>query len=257
MILVTGPTGSGKTTTLYAMIGKIFSEGTNIVTLEDPIEYQIKGINQSQVNSEIGYTFANGLRSILRQDPDVIMLGEIRDKETAEMAVHAALTGHVVLSTLHTNDASGAIPRLIDMGVEPFLLTSSINVVMGQRLARTICPDCKEEAKLPETEVELIKKEIEKMPAKEKEELSKKTLKFYKGKGCKTCDESGYRGRIGIYEVLGISESVKELILKRVPASQIEQKGILEGMLTMMQDGIIKALDGKTSMEEIWRVTKE
>ena len=257
MILVTGPTGSGKTTTLYAMIGKIFSEGTNIVTLEDPIEYQIKGINQSQVNSEIGYSFANGLRSILRQDPDVIMLGEIRDKETAEMAVHAALTGHVVLSTLHTNDASGAVPRLIDMGVEPFLLTSSINVVMGQRLARTICPDCKEEAKLPETEVELIKKEIEKMPAKEKEELSKKTLKFYKGKGCKTCDQSGYSGRIGIYEVLGISESVKELILKRVPASQIEQKGILEGMLTMMQDGIIKALDGKTSMEEIWRVTKE
>jgi len=257
MVLVTGPTGSGKTTTLYAMIGKIFSEGVNIVTLEDPIEYQIKGINQSQVNSEIGYSFANGLRSILRQDPDIIMLGEIRDKETAEMAVHAALTGHVVLSTLHTNDASGAIPRLIDMGVEPFLLTSSINVVMGQRLARTICSDCKEEAKLTDTEIELIKKEIEKMPAKEKEDLSKKALKFYKGKGCKTCEQSGYRGRIGIYEVLGVSESIKELILKRVSASQIEQKGIEEGMLTMMQDGIIKALGGKTSMEEIWRVTKE
>jgi len=257
MILVTGPTGSGKTTTLYAMIGKIFNDGVNIVTLEDPIEYQIKGINQSQVNSEIGYNFANGLRSILRQDPDVIMLGEIRDKETAEMAVHAALTGHVVLSTLHTNDASGAIPRLIDMGVEPFLLTSSVNVVIGQRLARTICSDCKEETKLPETEVELIKKEIERMPAKEKEEISKKAFKFYKGKGCKTCDESGYHGRIGIYEVLGVSESIKDLTLKKVSASQIEQKAIEEGMLTMMQDGIKKALEGKTSMEEIWRVTKE
>ena len=257
MVLVTGPTGSGKTTTLYAMISKIFNEGVNIVTLEDPIEYQIKGINQSQVNSEIGYSFANGLRSILRQDPDVIMLGEIRDKETAEMAVHAALTGHVVLSTLHTNNAAGAIPRLIDMGVEPFLLTSSINVIIGQRLCRTICPDCKEEVKLNEEEIKAIQTEIDKMPAKEKEEIKKKSLNFFKGKGCKSCDESGYKGRIGIYEVLNVTEPIKDLTLKRVPASQIEAKGIEEGMLTMTQDGIKKALEGKTSMEEIWRVTKE
>ena len=257
MVLVTGPTGSGKTTTLYAMISKIFNEGVNIVTLEDPIEYQIKGINQSQVNSEIGYSFANGLRSILRQDPDVIMLGEIRDKETAEMAVHAALTGHVVLSTLHTNNAAGAIPRLIDMGVEPFLLTSSINVIIGQRLCRTICTDCKEEVKLTEEEIKMIQTEIDKMPAKDKEDVKKKQLKFYKGKGCKSCDESGYRGRIGIYEVLNVTEPIKDLTLKRVSASQIEAKGIEEGMLTMTQDGIKKALEGKTSMEEIWRVTKE
>ena len=257
MVLVTGPTGSGKTTTLYAMIGKIFNEGVNIVTLEDPIEYQIKGINQSQVNSEIGYSFANGLRSILRQDPDVIMLGEIRDKETAEMAVHAALTGHVVLSTLHTNNSAGAIPRLIDMGVEPFLLTSSINIIIGQRLCRTICPDCKEEVKLTEEEIKTIQAEIDRMPAKEKEDVKKKQFKFYKGKGCKSCDESGYHGRIGIYEVLNVTEPIKDLTLKRVSASQIEAKGIEEGMLTMTQDGIKKALEGKTSMEEIWRVTKE
>lgn len=257
MILVTGPTGSGKTTTLYAIVQKIFSEGVNIVTLEDPIEYQIKGINQSQVNSEIGYTFANGLRSILRQDPDVIMLGEIRDKETAEMAVHAALTGHVVISTLHTNDSSGAVPRLIDMGVEPFLLTSSINVVVGQRLVRTLCPDCKEEAKLTQEELSAIKAEINKMPAKEKSEVEKKTLKFFHGKGCKSCDQSGYQGRIGIYEVLNVTEPIKELILKRVPASQIEERAIAEGILTMMQDGILKAIEGITSTEEIWRVTKE
>jgi type IV pilus assembly protein PilB len=185
------------------------------------------------------------------------MLGEIRDKETAEMAVHAALTGHVVLSTLHTNNAAGAIPRLIDMGVEPFLLTSSINVIIGQRLCRTICTDCKEEAKVTEEEIKTIRAEIDKMPAKEKEEVKKKQFKFYKGKGCKSCDESGYQGRIGIYEVLDVTEPIKDLTLKRVSASQIEAKGIEEGMLTMTQDGIKKALEGKTSMEEVWRVTKE
>ncbi|OGD65364.1 hypothetical protein A2215_00230 [Candidatus Berkelbacteria bacterium RIFOXYA2_FULL_43_10] len=257
MILVTGPTGSGKSTSLYAMISKIYSEGINIVTLEDPIEYQIKGINQSQVNSEIGYTFANGLRSILRQDPDVVMIGEIRDKETAEMAVHAALTGHVVFSTLHTNDAAGAIPRMIDMGVEPFLLSSSLNVIIAQRLVRKLCTGCKEETKLTEPEMKIIKDEIEKMPEAEKAETTKSDMKFWKGKGCKDCDNSGYRGRIGIYEVLSVSEKVKEEIVTKTSGDEINKTAISEGMVTLIQDGILKAIKGTTTMEEVWRVTKE
>ncbi len=256
MVLVTGPTGSGKSTTLYAMIQKVFNEGVNIITLEDPIEYQMKGINQSQVNSDIGYTFAAGLRSILRQDPDIIMLGEIRDKETAEMAVHAALTGHVVLSTLHTNDAAGAAPRMIDMGVEPFLLTSSINVVVGQRLVRKLCQDCKEEQIIPEEEMALVKKEIERMPKAENEVMTKKELKFFKGKGCKNCDNSGYKGRIGISEVLGITPEMQQLILKRVSSEELNNLAISQGMVTMIQDGIIKAANGVTSIEEVWRATK-
>ncbi len=256
MVLVTGPTGSGKSTSLYAMIQKVFNEGVNIITLEDPVEYQMKGINQSQVNSEIGYTFAAGLRSILRQDPDIIMLGEIRDRETAEMAVHAALTGHVVLSTLHTNDAAGAAPRMIDMGVEPFLITSSINVVVGQRLVRTICQNCKEEVKLPQEELDLIKKEIDRMPPAEKEEYSKKELKFYQGKGCKSCENSGYKGRIGIYEILAITPEMQQLILRRVSSEELNNLAINQGMVTMIQDGIIKAIKGTTSMKEVWRTTK-
>ena len=257
MILVTGPTGSGKSTTLYAMISKLYNVGVNIVTLEDPIEYQIKGINQSQVNSSIGYTFASGLRSILRQDPDIIMLGEIRDKETAEMAVHAALTGHVVLSTLHTNTAAGATPRMIDMGVEPFLLTSSINTVVAQRLVRKICDECKEEEKLSDEEMKIIKEEMEKMPEAEKAVIKKKGLKFYKGKGCKTCDKSGTKGRIGIYEVLNVTDEIKELVQKRSAESAINTKAIEQGMVTIIQDGIFKAVSGAIPMSEVWRVTKE
>lgn len=257
MTLVTGPTGSGKTTTLYALIDKLYNEGVNIVTLEDPIEYRMPGINQSQVNADIKYTFASGLRSIVRQDPDIIMIGEIRDKETAQMAVHAALTGHIVLSTLHTNDATGAAPRLIDMGVEPFLLTSALNVVVGQRLARKICEDCREEIKIPEIEISKIKAEIEKMPAKEKEEASKKELKFYHGKGCKNCGDAGYKGRVGLYEVLGVSDTMKEMILAKKPSSVMREEAIKGGMVTMLQDGILKVIDGITSVEEIWRVTKD
>lgn len=256
MVLVTGPTGSGKSTSLYAMIQKVYTEGVNIITLEDPIEYQMKGINQSQVNSEIGYTFAAGLRSILRQDPDIIMLGEIRDRETAEMAVHAALTGHVVLSTLHTNDAAGAAPRMIDMGVEPFLITSSINVVVGQRLVRTLCQDCKEEIQLPDEEIAEINKEIDKMPSAEKNQIQSQELKFYKGKGCKSCDNSGYKGRLGIYEVLDVTPEMQQQILKRVSSDELNNLAISQGMVTMIQDGIIKASEGITSMEEVWRATK-
>lgn len=257
MTLVTGPTGSGKTTTLYALIDKLYSEGVNIVTLEDPIEYRMQGINQSQVNAEINYTFASGLRSIVRQDPDIIMIGEIRDKETAEMAVHAALTGHIVLSTLHTNDATGAAPRLIDMGVEPFLLTSALNVVVGQRLARKICPDCKEEIQVSEAEKKKIEEEIEKMPEKEKTEIKSKGLKFFHGKGCKNCSDMGYKGRVGLYEVLGINEIIKEMILNKKPSSEIQAEAVKAGMVTMLQDGILKVADGITTIEEVWRVTKD
>lgn len=257
MVLVTGPTGSGKTTTLYALIDKLYSEGVNIVTLEDPIEYRMPGINQSQVNAEIKYSFASGLRSIVRQDPDIIMIGEIRDGETAEMAVHAALTGHVVLSTLHTNDSAGATPRLIDMGVEPFLLTSSINAVVGQRLGRKICEHCKEEIKLPQEEIDKIQKEIDRMSPAEKEQIKDKELKFYHGKGCKVCNNSGYKGRVGLFEVLGISEPIKEMILAKESSNKIEEKAISEGMITMLHDGILKALDGITTVEEVWRTTLE
>ena len=222
-----------------------------------PVEYQIKGINQGQVKTDIGFTFAKGLRSIVRQDPDVIMVGEIRDLETAEMAVHAALTGHIVLSTLHTNDASGAIPRLIDMGVEPFLMTSSLASVIGQRLARKICDDCKVEDQLSEEVLAEIKKDIANMPKIDRVKVQDKELKFYKGKGCTTCDKSGYKGRIGVFEVLPMTESIAELALKKVSGETITKKAIEEGMITMKQDGIIKAMEGKTTIEEVWRVTKE
>lgn len=255
LILVTGPTGSGKTTTLYALIDKLYTEGVNIITLEDPIEYRMPGINQSQVNTEIKYTFASGLRSIVRQDPDIIMIGEIRDSETAEMAVHAALTGHIVLSTLHTNDSAGAAPRLLDMGVEPFLLTSSLNAVIAQRLARKICEDCKEELAVPATEMEKIKSEIAKMPEAERPKTA--NLKFYHGKGCKNCNDSGYKGRIGLYEVLEITETLKELILKKESSFKLQELAIQNGMITMLGDGILKAIAGGTTLEEVWRITEE
>jgi type II secretory ATPase GspE/PulE/Tfp pilus assembly ATPase PilB-like protein len=257
MTLVTGPTGSGKTTTLYAMIDRLLNVSVNIVTLEDPIEYQIAGINQSQVNSDINYTFANGLRSILRQDPDVVMIGEIRDKETAEMAVNAALTGHIVLSTLHTNDAAGAGPRMIDMGVETFLITSSLNTVVGQRLARKLCKNCQEEAKIADKELEEVKTEIAKMPEVIQKKWQNKKLTFKKGKGCSECNNTGYKGRLGVFEVLEINEEIQELLLQRATASKLNEASIKNGMLTMKQDGIDKALDGITSLEEIWRVTKD
>jgi type II secretory ATPase GspE/PulE/Tfp pilus assembly ATPase PilB-like protein len=194
---------------------------------------------------------------MVRSDPDTLMIGEIRDSETAEMAVQSALTGHIVLSTLHTNDAAGAAPRLLDMGVEPFLLTSSINLVIAQRLARKLCEECKEVADIPETEIAKIKEIINKMPEKQKQECGAKEIKLYHGKGCKSCGNTGYSGRIGIFEALGMSEAIKELILKKVPSSQIQVKAVEEGMVTMLQDGIIKVLDGQTSLEEVWRVTKD
>lgn len=251
IIVVCGPTGSGKTTTLYSAMSKINTSKINIITLEDPVEYEIPGLNQVQIRPAAGLTFASGLRSVVRQDPDVIMVGEIRDKETTELAIHAALTGHLVFSTLHTNDASGTIPRLIDMGGEPFLLASSLTCVVAQRVVRKICLDCKERY-VPQVEVlENIKKVLGK--------LYQGVEKFYlyRGKKCSKCNETGYIGRVGIFEVMPVSEKISRLILERPPAEQIEKQAIEEGMITMKQDGYLKAVEGDTTIEEVIRVAEE
>lgn len=266
MVITTGPTGSGKTTTLYAILKRLNKSETKIITIEDPIEYQLEGVNQSQVTEK--YTFAQGLRSIVRQDPDILMVGEIRDLETAEIAIQAALTGHLVLSTIHTNDASGTVPRFLSMGVKPFLLAPALNVMIGQRLVRRICGDCKEEAELDEETKDRIKNILSKMPENEKEELRKKTgrqegdfdagdLKFFKGGGCDICQGIGYKGRIGIYEVMPISKDIEDLILSG-KVSEYDMRGIAvkNGMITMAQDGLLKALDGITSVEEVFRVAE-
>ena len=257
MILVTGPTGSGKTTSLYAVLGRMMSDDVNILTLEDPVEYRIESINQSQVRSDIGYTFANGLRAVVRQDPDIVMLGEIRDGETASMAIQAALTGHIVLSTLHTNDAAGAFPRLIDMGIEPFLLTSSIHTVIAQRLTRKICSECRIPTTISTDEVKEVKALIAKMPDFERKESENGPMEFSVGKGCDVCGGKGYKGRVGVFEVLDVSEPIRDLVSKRASNSAITEQAVASGMLTMLQDGIIKALHGITTLEEVWRVTRE
>jgi len=257
LILTTGPTGSGKTTSLYAILKKLNTEDTKIVTLEDPIEYQLKGINQSQVNAKRGFTFAKGLRSILRQDPDIVMIGEIRDLETAEIAVQASLTGHLVLSTLHTNDAAGVIPRLIDMGVKPYFITPSINALIGQRLVRKLCPDCKIEHKLTEEEEEKLRKILAVISPKAKVDIPNELPKIYKAATateCKRCQGLGYKGRIGIYEIFTMADNIKELTAKSAPAFKILQQAIENGMITMLQDGVLKVIDGMTSLDEIYRV---
>jgi type II secretory ATPase GspE/PulE/Tfp pilus assembly ATPase PilB-like protein len=258
MILVTGPTGSGKSTTLYSVLQILNKEGVNIVTLEDPVEYAIEGLNQSQVKPEIGYTFANGLRSILRQDPDIIMVGEIRDKETAELAVHSALTGHVVLSTLHTNDSLGAIPRLIDMGLEPFLIASSLRVVIAQRLVRRICQNCKEEVKLSDSAREVIEKSLAQIPADQKKNLKVEgEIKIYKGKGCPKCGGTGMKGRIGIFEVFYMSEEIISHLSGKVDEEELREKAKHQGMINMKLDGILKVVKGLTTLEEVDRVTED
>jgi type IV pilus assembly protein PilB len=257
MFLITGPTGSGKSTTLFSILTSLNQEGINISTLEDPVEYFIKGVNQSQVKPEIGFTFASGLRSLLRQDPDIIMVGEIRDNETAELAIHAGLTGHFVLSTLHTNDALGAIPRLLDMKVEPFLLGSTLNIVVAQRLARKVCEHCKAEQKLPEDIVENIRKELAIMPeAVVKQMLPNfdiKKIKFYKGSGCARCGSTGYLGRVALAEVIDVNDEIREVIMlnkKNITLSDLIKN---QNFITMKQDGIIKVLLGLTTMEEVLR----
>jgi general secretion pathway protein E len=245
IILVTGPTGSGKTTTLYSGLTKLNTQDVNILTVEDPIEYQLHGIGQMQVRPKIDLTFANGLRSILRQDPDIIMIGEIRDLETAEIAVQAALTGHKVFSTLHTNDAASGITRLIDMGVEPFLIASSVNAFLAQRLVRTICPNCKESFKP-------TAKMLSKIGIKP---TQLKGGKLYQGKGCDECINTGYRGRTGIYELLPVTEKVRKAILTHAEANLLKEIAIDEGMTTLLEDGIQKAIKGSTTIEEVLRVS--
>jgi len=257
-ILVTGPTGSGKSTTLYAMMHILNNEGVNIITLEDPVEYRMEGINQSQIRPTIGYTFASGLRSILRQDPDVIMVGEIRDGETAELATHAALTGHLVLSTLHTNNAIGAIPRLIDMGIEPFLLSSALNVIIAQRLAKKICEHCKEVVETPANVIESIKKELATIsdPAI-REQYMNLEIKLYRGKGCKYCSQKGTKGRVAISEVLVMTPNLAKITAGKPSDDDILQEALRQGMITMKQNGFIKAVQGIISLEEVLKLVTE
>lgn len=250
-IIVCGPTGSGKTTTLYSILSRINTPRVNIITIEDPVEYEIKGVSQVQVNRAVGLTFASALRSFFRQDPDIIMVGEIRDKETTELAIRAALTGHLVFSTLHTNDASGTLPRLIDMGAEPFLLASSMTCVVGQRVVRRVCTKCKEEYEPPLAVVADVKKVLGNLYPK------KKKLKLCRGKKCEACNQTGYSGRIGIFEVIPITERIARLILERAPAPKIEKQAREEGMVTMKQDGYLKAIEGVTTIEETLRVAEE
>ncbi len=256
MVLVTGPTGSGKTTTLYAFLQTLNQEDVNIVSLEDPVEYFVSGINQSQVHPEIGYDFSSGLRQILRQDPDVIMVGEIRDNETAGLAVQAALTGHVVLSTLHTNNSAGVIPRLIDMKVEPFLLPVSLNLMMAQRLVGQLCPDCKFPEEASGELQKSIARALEDVPAAIKEKY-KPPYKIYHTKGCATCKGKGIVSRMAIYEVLQMTPAIEEIIATGVTIQKIVKEAKAQGMLTLRQDGVLKALDGDVSMEEVMRETEE
>jgi len=245
LLLVTGPTGSGKTTTLYATLAILNTPDKNIITIENPVEYQLAQVRQSQVNPKAGLTFASGLRSILRQDPDIIMVGEIRDLETAQTAVQAARTGHLVLTTLHTNDAVGAITRLVDMGVEPFLIASSVVGVLAQRLVRTICSRCKQPyVASPQLRALLGIHE------------GKGPLTFYRGKGCQYCRDSGYRGRVGIFEFLTISDRLRELVLPKGAAAELKRAALGEGMRDLRIDGILKAARGLTSIEEVLRITQ-
>jgi general secretion pathway protein E len=245
IILVTGPTGSGKTTTLYAALSHINAPDKNIITVEDPVEYQLLGIGQMQVNPKINLSFAAGLRSILRQDPDVIMIGEIRDRETAEIAIHASLTGHLVFSTLHTNDAASAATRLIDMGIEPFLVASSVVAVLAQRLLRRICPDCKRPY------------------APSEEELSRldvapgSTVTLYRGAGCAACSQTGYRGRIGIFELMVLNDDIRRLIGSKADSTAIKHAAITNGMVTLKQEGAERVLQGQTTLEEVMRITQQ
>lgn len=266
MMLVTGPTGSGKSTTLYAALTILNTKLVNISTIEDPVEYRIVGANQMQVNPKIGLTFALGLRALLRQDPNIIMIGEIRDKETAEEAMHAAMTGHIVLSTLHTNSAAAAPPRIVDIGIEPYLIASTINAIMAQRLVRVICPDCKEKMELDAAMAGALKKQfdMDKLIATfAREEILEKVpkefedLDFFHGKGCDKCSNTGYKGRIGIHEILENTPEIQELIVKRSTSLEIQDQAEKQGMILMWQDGFLKAAQGITTIDEILRVTKE
>lgn len=252
MILSTGPTGSGKTTTLYALLKLLNTRNITIMTIEDPVEYEIDGISQIQVNKSTGLTFADGLRSIVRQDPNIILVGEIRDNETADIAVNSAMTGHLVLSTLHTNDAATSIPRLTDMSIEPYLIASTFNLIIAQRLVRKICTQCR-------VSIEVSTSNLSSGLSSEiiAQEFKSPTIRLYKGIGCPFCNGLGYRGRIGIFETMPISDNIKDAIIKKTPAQEIQKIAIAEGMVTMLRDGLAKAKSGITTIEEVIRVTKE
>jgi len=248
IILITGPTGSGKSTTLYTALHKINTPERKIITVEDPVEYQLEGVNQIQTKAQIGLTFATALRSIVRQDPDVIMIGEMRDLETARIAVQSALTGHLVLSTLHTNDAAGGVTRLLDMGLEDYLLTSTVNGILGQRLVRRLCPRCRESyPALPEMVTELDLRRFQ----------PKGEVMLYRPVGCEHCDGLGYKGRLAILEFLVMSDDLRRLVMSHAQARQIEEQALKEGMHTMYEDGLRKAVAGMTTIEEIMRVTSD
>lgn len=258
MILSTGPTGSGKTTTLYTILHLLNRESINIITLEDPVEYFIGGINQSQVRPEIGYTFATGLRHIVRQDPNIIMVGEIRDEETAALATHAALTGHILLSTLHTNNAIGVIPRLIDLGVASFLIPLSLSLCIAQRLARNLCPHCKKKIVAKPKVQEMILHEINALPESAKKEIKlPKPLKIYEPSGCKKCKQEGYSGRVAFFEILEVTPQLADIVLKDPTETKIKEEASRQGMITLKQDGLLKALRGVTSISEVLRVAGE
>jgi general secretion pathway protein E len=250
MILATGPTGSGKTTTLYTILKELNTREVSVITIEDPIEYSLEGVDQIQVNTRTGLTFANGLRSILRQDPNIIMVGEIRDEETASIAVNAALTGHKLLSTIHTNDAATTLPRLLDMGIEPFLVASTVNVAIGQRLVRMICPHCKAARRITPAEFESLKEYIPTAILDDHKD-------FFMGKGCEVCHNTGYLGRMGIYEILEMDDFIREAVMRRADAGEIKKLAIKAGMTTLLEDGFKKAIEGRTTIEEILRVVHE
>jgi len=252
IILVTGPTGSGKTTTLYSILHRVSTPKVNIITLEDPVEYEMPGINQVQVNPQAGLTFASGMRSFLRQDPNIIMVGEIRDSETADLAIQASLTGHLVFSTLHTNSASGAFPRLLDMKAEPYLLASSMTCVMAQRVVRKVCDACRESYQPPPEVIADIKQVLGGLY----QPVSGKPLQLQRGRRCAQCNNTGYFGRIGIFEDFLVDEKIGRLILERTPASSIEKQALANGMVSMKQDGYLKALEGLTTIEEVLRVAE-
>lgn len=256
MVLVTGPTGSGKSTTLYATLGVLNKDAVNIISLEDPVEYYVNGVSQSQVQPDIGYTFASGLRHVLRQDPDIVMVGEIRDTETAELAVHAALTGHIVLSTLHTNNAVGVIPRLIDMKVESFLIPSALILAVGQRLVRKLCDDCKKPTEAAGRAKEIILTEIEAMSSETRKEI-KPPFNIYRAEGCKKCANKGTKGRIAVFEVLEVTKELESIITSEPTETKLWEEARRQGMITMRQDGILKALRGIVGLEEILRATGE
>lgn len=257
MILVTGPTGSGKTTTLYTVMKILNKPDVNINTIEDPIEYSMPRINQTQVNPLIGLTFANGLRTLLRQDPDIIMVGEIRDEETANMAIHSSMTGHLVLSTLHTNDAPGAIPRFIDMGIEPFLLASTLQLVIAQRLVRKLCNDCKKEAELNNAERKLIEQQLSQIDLSKAEQEKWLTVKPHEPVGCARCGNTGYKGRIGVYEVFEISDEVREKIIDKTPEHELRKMMMAQGHMPMFINGMKLIQEGVTTLEEVMRVAQE